>query len=300
MFRTYAQLVRLPNVFTAFADICLGALAVGVVFPARSLNFVLLLISSGCLYCAGMVWNDFFDVEQDLKERPFRPIPSGRVSRRQALLTGTLLSVIGLTSAAAAGWAGWSGDSWSSLSLVLAGLILLMIFAYDGLLKQTWFGPAAMGACRFLNVLLGISAAGKLPGWSIHLALVVGIYIAGLTWFARREAAVSGRLSLIGAATTMLFALALGLLMPMYFPTGSGSILFPYLLLALAFAVGLRLLAAIEFPAPAQVQAAVKLAIMGLVALDAILATGIVGTFGLVILLLLAPAIYFGRWIYST
>src|SRR5271166_2427559 len=73
--KPYAQLVRLPNVFTAFADICLGALAAHIL-PDKWLPFVLLLLSSGCLYCAGMVWNDFFDIEQDCKERPFRPIPS--------------------------------------------------------------------------------------------------------------------------------------------------------------------------------------------------------------------------------
>jgi 4-hydroxybenzoate polyprenyltransferase len=297
MFRTYAQLVRLPNVFTAFADICLGALVVGTVFPARWTSFLFLLLSSGCLYCSGMVWNDFFDVQQDLKERPFRPIPSGRVSRRCACLIGSLLSTLGLLNAAAAGW---TSEGWSSLSLLIAGLIVLMIFAYDGILKQTWLGPQAMGTCRFLNVLLGISAAGRLPGWCVHLALVVGIYVAGVTWFARREARTSSRLSLLGAGGVMLFACALGLLTPMYFPPGSASILFPYLLMLLAFVLGLRLLTAIESPAPAHVQSAVKLAIMGLVALDAILATGIVGTFGLVILLLLVPTAYLGRWIYST
>jgi hypothetical protein len=37
-----------------------------------------------------------------------------------------------------------------------------------------------------------------------------------------------------------------------------------------------------------------------LVALDAMLATAIVGTVGLLILLLLAPVLFLGRWIYST
>ena len=49
-----------------------------------------------------------------------------------------------------------------------------------------------------------------------------------------------------------------------------------------------------------RVQAAVKRAIMGLIVLDAVLATALAGTVGLVILLLLVPALYLGRWIYST
>src|SRR5439155_18185937 len=82
-FRAYAELVRLPNVFTAVADIALGALAVSAL-PSRWLPFLLLVLASACLYSAGMVWNDFFDIEQDRKERPFRPIPSGRIRRRTA------------------------------------------------------------------------------------------------------------------------------------------------------------------------------------------------------------------------
>ena len=82
--RAYAQLIRLPNVFTALADIALGWLcAVAAGTPAaRWPSFLLLMASSACLYSAGMIWNDFFDVEQDQRERPFRPIPSGRISRR--------------------------------------------------------------------------------------------------------------------------------------------------------------------------------------------------------------------------
>jgi 4-hydroxybenzoate polyprenyltransferase len=48
------------------------------------------------------------------------------------------------------------------------------------------------------------------------------------------------------------------------------------------------------------VQSAVKRSIMGLVLLDAILATAVVGAWGLLILLLLVPALTLGRWIYST
>src|SRR5262249_61032160 len=62
--KPYAQLIRLPNVFTALADICLGALAVGAL-PGRWLPFTFLLLASACLYSAGMVWNDYFDFEQD-------------------------------------------------------------------------------------------------------------------------------------------------------------------------------------------------------------------------------------------
>jgi 4-hydroxybenzoate polyprenyltransferase len=72
--RPYLHLVRLPNVFTALADIALAALATHAL-PEHTPRFMLRSLASACLYCGGMAWNDFFDLEQDKRERPFRPIP---------------------------------------------------------------------------------------------------------------------------------------------------------------------------------------------------------------------------------
>jgi 4-hydroxybenzoate polyprenyltransferase len=302
--RDYAQLVRLPNVFTALADICLGwlaVLAVAETIPAvRWLTFVLLLLASACLYCGGMVWNDFFDLQQDKRERPFRPIPSGRIARRSAGLFGAALLAAGLIFALLAGWSkALSGDS-SLTPPLLAVLLVAAILLYDGWLKRTWAGPLGMGACRFLNVLLGLSAGDSLAWWGIHLAAVVGVYIAGVTWFARTEARTSNQPALTGAAAVMGASLLLALLLPLHFEPGSGSFLFPYLLVALGFLVGFPVSRAVASPTPSHVQPAVKRALMGLVMLDAVLATGLVGLHGLIILVLLPPALYLGQWLYST
>jgi 4-hydroxybenzoate polyprenyltransferase len=309
--RAYAQLVRLPNVFTAFADIGLGALATRAVAggypgPWWWLSVVCLLAASGCLYCAGMVWNDFFDIEQDQRERPFRPIPSGRVTRRAAGRLGTALLGAGLGFAALGGWRE-EGLDWTPI--VIAGTIALAVLLYDGWLKRTWAGPLGMGACRFLNVLLGLcvgsaAMAEELPGfpwnWGVHLAAVVGLYIVGVTWFARTEAQISRQSALRAAAGVMFGALALALPLPLWFPRDTSSPVFPYLLVGLGFLVGSPVSQAINRPAPATVQAAVKRAIFGLVVLDATLATAVAGEIGLVLLVLLLPAMYLGRWIYST
>src|SRR6516164_5997283 len=93
--RPYAQLVRLPNVFTALADITLAALAAHAL-PEHALTFLILCLASACLYCGGMVWNDVFDVEQDRHERPFRPIASGRVRRPVAVIFGSFLLAAGV------------------------------------------------------------------------------------------------------------------------------------------------------------------------------------------------------------
>src|SRR2546423_729181 len=117
--RTYAQLVRLPNVFTALADICLGAAATGALFE-RWPVFALLLPASAFLYCGGMVWNDVFDVEQDRRERPFRPLPSGRITRRLAALLGAALLILGVCFAFLAGAMGGSGFRWAPPAFALA------------------------------------------------------------------------------------------------------------------------------------------------------------------------------------
>ena len=72
--QAYAQLVRLPNLPTALADILLGFLATGSPTDARRWpTYLLLMAASACLYCGGMVWNDYFDRDLDKRERPERP-----------------------------------------------------------------------------------------------------------------------------------------------------------------------------------------------------------------------------------
>jgi 4-hydroxybenzoate polyprenyltransferase len=295
----YAQLLRLPNVFTAFADILLGALAAGTVLT-RPFGTVALLLASGCLYCAGMVWNDYFDVAVDRKERPFRPLPSGKISLGTARLLGLGLLAAGLLFAALAGL---TGAGWSSEPLVIAGTLVAAIVCYDGWLKQTPVGPLSMGACRLLNVLLGTSlaeAATLSPGHRMHLALVVGLYITGLTWLARNEAGRSLATQLRGAAAVLFAALIMGLALAARRPEGVVPVAFPFLLTGFGFLIGIPVLRAIAQPDPKNVQAAVKRCILGLVVLDAILATVYAGLWGLLILLLLPPALLLGRRVYST
>jgi 4-hydroxybenzoate polyprenyltransferase len=309
----YAQLLRLPNVFTAMADIALAALVTGSL-PDQLISFLLLVLASSCIYCAGMVWNDYFDYEVDLKERPFRPLPSNRIDRPTAARLGWGLVAAGMVLAALAGV---RGDGYHFGSPLIALLLTGAIFLYDGWLKHTIVGPVSMGLCRFLNVLLGLTVAvDGVPAWGFVLALVVGGYIVGVTWFARLEARVSRRLELVAAALVMGTALALSLFLPvlgwqlnrsdvatgpMTFVFGElGHVLFPYLLVAYGFYVGLPVAAAIRNPSPGQVQAAVKRAVLGLTVLDAVLATSLAGTPGLLILLLLPVSLRLGKRIYST
>ncbi len=302
--QSYAQLIRLPNLPTALSNICLGALVTDAL-PRHWLPFLLILLASACLYCGGMVWNDYFDRDEDRRDRSDRPIPAGRISPGEAARLGTVLLLAGLVLAWLAGWTlAWLNPKNSSLTpLVLAILLVGAIFLYDAAFKHTPAAPALMGLCRFLNVLLGVSVSGGLF-WprGAHLALVVGLYVAGLTWFARTEARVSNQNALRGAAVIMLLSLVLALLLPAPLEPGTGSPLFVYLLVGFGFFIGLPIVQAITTPSSSNVQKAVKQALMGLILLDAILACGVVGSVGLVLLVLLVPSVVLNRqrWLYAT
>jgi 4-hydroxybenzoate polyprenyltransferase len=298
--RPYAQLVRLPNVFTALADIALAALATHAL-PGHTATFLLLCLASACLYCGGMVWNDYFDLEQDKHERPYRPIPSGRVSRTTAAVFGGLLIAGGVAFAILSALRHEEGSR--STPVVIALLLVAAIFGYNAWFKRMWLGPVGMGLCRFLNVMLGLTVTGAAIGQSGWLlAFVVGLYIVGVTWFARTEARLSSQAALGGAAGVMLAALLLALPVPALFPPGSASPFFPYLLVALGFLIGIPVGKAIAGPTPRHVQAAVKRSLMGLVVLDAVLATAVAGALGMAILVLLVPILFLGRWrwLYAT
>jgi 4-hydroxybenzoate polyprenyltransferase len=297
----YAQLLRLPNVFTAFADILLGACAAGYI--ADRIDLVLLLgAASGCLYCGGMVWNDYFDRHDDAKTRPSRPIPSGRITPKSAVSIGIVLFGFGVIFAGLAVNRLTFKLLTSTEPLELTVALIAAILLYDGLLKRLPLGPLGMGACRFLNVMLGLSGAGGDP-WTlpnVHLAAVVGVYIVGVTGFARTEEGTSRKRHLVYASLVMLAALGLAATLPAHRDPGTTFFLYPYLLVAFGFYVGLPISRAVQNPGPKQVQAAVKRCILGLVVLDAVLASTFVGPAGLLIVLLLLPASWLGKWVYST
>jgi 4-hydroxybenzoate polyprenyltransferase len=292
-----AQLVRLPNVFTAFADILLAASVVGL-FNGHLGTLALLLAASGCLYLSGMAWNDFFDRADDAKTRPTRPLPSGRIRPRTAAIIAAVLMLVGV---ACAVFAGWPDPTVGVTAGVLAGLIVL----YDSVLKHYWVGPVGMGACRFLNVLMGMLVVTgeewhKLDLLPLHVAGVVGLYIVGVTWFARTEEGTSKRWSLIAAAVVMVVALGSAVFIPLHFDEGKTPFYFPYLLVLVGFVVGRPVVTAIHTPSAKNVQRAVKRCILGLVLLDALLACVFVDWPGLLIVLLLVPAVLLGRRLYST
>ena len=289
----YLQLVRLPAVFTAMADVFLGFLLTHKSFEP-ALDFGLLLLASSCLYLAGMVFNDVFDRKTDAQERPGRPIPSGRVSVTQAVGLGVLLFVAGIGAANVVGK--------NALHIVLG--LTACVLAYDGFLKRTWFGPAAMGGCRFLNVMLGASATFFV--WArpqLLIAAALGVYVIGLTWFARTEAVRSSSRQLIASAVIVNLGLAgLVAFVAMWDGGQADPKLVLMILAVIMLTINRRLMAAIFEPSPQKVQPAIKTMLLSLVMLDASIILFHRGdtTYALAAVALLVPSLLLSRWISVT
>jgi 4-hydroxybenzoate polyprenyltransferase len=197
------RLMRPANIITAYADILAGY-AAALTAPPGALPY-LLLATTG-LYGGGVVFNDVFDARLDAEERPERPIPSGTVSMTAAVILGAALVAAGIFFA-------WR---WSLLSGMLAASIAVAALLYNRFGKHhSLVGPMNMGLCRSLNLLLGVTAGGRVTGFHWLLAGIPLCYIAGITSLSagevkggtRRAAIVSG--CWLMAAVVLFLALAL-------------------------------------------------------------------------------------------
>ncbi len=297
----WLRLCRFPAVFTALADIVLGWILVNGVIAGRNAMPMLacLLLSSAGLYLSGMVFNDVFDREQDKKERPGRPIPSGQIRLRSAAILGTVLMLIGLAAAAFVGRG----------SIEVAVLLAACILCYDGGLKRTPIGPVMMGSCRFFNVLLGASAGlssivSVLRPPQLWVAGGMGIYVAGITWFARTEAKESNVRQLGGAMLIVNLGLATLFAWTLIAPFGRDQTASLFVLAMIALTINRRLMAALTNPEPKAVQNAVKTMILSIITLDAILIYIRGGQeaipYAIAVVLLLIPTLLLGTWIKVT
>ena len=299
----YLELLRLPNVFTAMADVAMGLLFVqAIASPADGWMLGLLVVASSMLYASGVVLNDVFDIEHDTEHRPERPLPSGRVSLVAARWLGWQLLCIGVLFACAVGF--MTGNYRPG---VVAALLAATVVLYNSFARHTPAGPVVMGSCRMLNVLLGMSVTiAPLQAEHWLVAGGIGIYITGVTIFARTESRRSSRPQLAVGTVVML----LGIVLLAKFPDYSDRVVallrqqpqrWTLLMTILGMLIGWRCVRAVFNPHPAQVKAAVTHCILSLVLLDATVCYAIRGMFpAVMILLLLVPAMISGRWIEST
>ena len=176
MFKEYLKLVRLPGIFTAFSNVLIGYF---FSFTINSEIFLLpyLLTTSGMLFCSGMIFNDYFDYNLDKKERSFRPLPSGKISKQNALLIGFIFLILANISAFFLGFD----------SLIISLILSCMILFYNLKLKSISFlGILNLSVIRMLNILLGFSIIG-ISFEFIQYLFPLGIFIVGISILAKNE-----------------------------------------------------------------------------------------------------------------
>jgi 4-hydroxybenzoate polyprenyltransferase len=289
--RAYLELVRLPNLFTAVGDIVAGYLIVAGGVGVSAIELVLLGLASVALYAAGVVLNDYFDLDVDTVERPERPIPSGRIPAQIAARLGFGLLGLGCILAAVVGVP----------SLVIALLLAGCIVLYDAWGKRIeYVGSANMGACRFLNILLGASAVAPLAiGYWLWLivpvALLIFLYISMVTLLATGEVWGGNRTisSLVFGAVVVVIVGVVWLGMSERLAQPLASLPFLAIFAVATLTVIGRVVRA---PIAPNIRTAIKTCVLSLLLLDAAIAAGAGGLgFGIGVALLLVPALYAAR-----
>jgi 4-hydroxybenzoate polyprenyltransferase len=274
------ELVRPANVATALADVLAGA-AVGAsasVTAPPGLGW--LLVATAGLYAGGVVLNDVFDREVDARERPERPIPSGRVHPWQAAALGAGLLAAGVGAALCAG----------PVPAGIAAATAFAVVTYDAWGKHHPFiGPLNMGLCRALNLMLGVAIVPMALAWAWPLGLLPLTYIAAVTMVSRGEVHGARRPVLV-AATGLVTLVGIALIGIVLSRTGVDltargfTPLHPVWALALVAGLLWRVipafLRAASTSAPGDIRHAVRTGVLSLVVLDAVIAASYAGIMG--------------------
>ncbi|HOX23680.1 MAG TPA: UbiA family prenyltransferase, partial [Elusimicrobiales bacterium] len=125
--RAWLELLRPPNLFTVPGDPLAGFFlaTAGGGAPAYALAALTAVVAL-LLYMSGLMGNDVADYSEDLRDRPARPLPSGRVSLRAVRAAACALALAALLLAAVAG----------RPVFATALLLLLAVTLYNGKFKR--------------------------------------------------------------------------------------------------------------------------------------------------------------------
>lgn len=212
--RAWGELLRLPNLPSAATNALAGA-GIGLLMadPPRSiaaasdLRAVATAVAAIVgLYAIGLLLNDLFDLETDRRERPRRPLPSGRIAPEAAAALAAGLWPLSLWAFAPAASAG-----------VIAGLALLAAGASFVARRGARFGRsrgprrlmAALAAAALLAAAVECWGAPRPPA-ALELALVLSGAILLYNRFHDRHAATVALPAACRAMAIVVAALAMG------------------------------------------------------------------------------------------
>jgi len=177
----WVELFRPPNLLTVPGDPIAGYLLAANGREIVPSVLFAVIIASLLFYGAGLLLNDFVDIEEDRRDRPERPLPSGRLNRASVLAVAIVLSIGALAFCFLLG---------GPVRLVGMALFLSILLYTFGGKRISYLGPFNMGICRGFSLLLGAAAApgGEWLAPSPTLAFdVLVLYVAAVTYIAQEE-----------------------------------------------------------------------------------------------------------------
>ncbi len=177
--RTHLLLARASNLPTVWSNCVAGWLLGG---GGLWTDLGALFAGATLLYTGGMYLNDAFDIQFDRQHRPERPIPRGWIQIESVWAFGFTMLGAGVLCL----------FLFSTVTMIFALLLSLFILIYDIVHKMFALSPVIMAGCRTLLILVAASTGahgidGGRINHSVWSALVMGCYVVGLSYLARRE-----------------------------------------------------------------------------------------------------------------
>lgn len=160
MLKSWLTFLRVPELFTLPGDVFAGFLLTAAELPRLAvLPLIALSLSAVLASVCGSIFRAILNIRDDILRHPERPLPSGAVSPRAAMVAMVASGLLSLAFAIIAGPPGF--------------LAVLLLLCASFSLKSL---PVAHG----LRVALGVIAAIDLTAPEINRTVIAGIFALGL------------------------------------------------------------------------------------------------------------------------
>lgn len=180
--KPFLALCRISNLPTVWMNVLTAMVLIDHVIPA-AVQWVwlpVLAFALSAFYCGGMVFNDLCDYQWDKQHQPYRPLVTGSVSVKTAVIIASALFGIGFVIVAL--------TPFFVTGLLAAVALFAAIVIYDVFHKKTAASILVMGLARalvFVLVLMGLTA--QWLHWVLIAAALQFLYTLSLTFVARYE-----------------------------------------------------------------------------------------------------------------
>ena len=300
--KDYLLMIRLPNLFTVPSNIIVGYITLqGSATNGLSISLPLVIFSSCLIYTAGIIFNDYWDIETDRREGRLRPLVSGSVTKKSAMILGLSCLVLASVVSAYVGL----------LTFLLSSIVILIALFYDFKLKRTRVASITMGSARASNVLYGASPVlfgGLFESEGVQRLTIesvcVFVYVVAIMLVSAREAgAAQSNPKWLFVPTLLISIVVIVMITSVIFGKYKTDLLGNLAILILIICFAMYKLTKRSKPeiGSDQIQNLVKILVLCMVILDSSFVSGISGLFfGTIVAFFIIPGIILSRLLYVT